>query len=44
MHTDDDTEGVTLPVSNNYYMNTKPNNIMYIMIDEVSLRKSKAYA
>lgn len=35
MHTDDDTEGVTLPISHNYYINTKPNNIMYIMIDEV---------
>ena len=35
MHTNDDTEGVTLPISHNYYINTKPNNTTYIMIDEV---------
>ena len=35
MHTDDDKEGVTLPISHNYYINTKPSIIMYIMIDEV---------
>ena len=28
MHTHDDKEGVTLPKSHNYYINTKPNNIM----------------
>ena len=35
LHTNDDTEGVTLPISHNYYINTKLKNIMYIMIGEV---------
>ena len=35
MHTDDDTEGVMLPITHDYYTNTKPNNVMYIMTDDV---------
>ena len=35
MHTDDDKEGVTLPINHDCYINTKPNNKMYIMVDEV---------
>ena len=44
MHTNDDTEGATLPISHNHHINTKPNNIMYIMIDELEdfFKKIKA--